>query len=209
VKTVFRTMAIVFVLASVSACTTYPGDRILQLYDQSNAYDEGKIISTARVGVADILSSLTISEDTKNSLGKIAPIAVIREIKPLDLAFADNQLVVAKGDANISFASNSIIIVNGILNIAHSSNNIIVCGSDVDISHDGSMGEGSLVISKGKTTISHAGNTIIYAIKGTEISHARNVKAFNTSERKTSWGHINNILVKPLFEDEASPSKSP
>lgn len=203
----FRNIAVVFTLALVCACTTYTGDSLLRLPEQSSAYDQSRIISKAKGGVSDILDSLGITEKEKTSLEKIALKSVVRDSESLKLTHVDNQLVVAGADTNIAFATNSIIISVGALHISHSSNNIVICGGDVDISHDGSLGNGSLVVSKGKTKISHAGNTLIYAINGVEISHARNVRAFNTRERKTSWGHINNSLVKPLFHEETAPNK--
>jgi len=203
-----RAIAVVFVLVSAAACTTYPGDRLLRLPEQSSTRDESRIISKAKGGVTHILDRLAIPEETKASLEKIAPKSVIRETKPLELTSVDSQLVVAGANLRIAFATNSIIIATGAVHISHSGNNVVVCSNDVDISHDGSLGNGSLVISKGKTTISHAGNTLIYAIRGAAISHAHNVKAFNTDERITSWGHINNVLVKPLFEEEVAPNKA-
>lgn len=155
-----------------------------------------------------MLDRLGISEAEKTALDTISPRSVIRDSETLKLIRVHNQLVVAGANTNIAFATNSIIISTGALHISHSGNNIVVCGSDVDISHDGTLGNGSLVLSKGEVTISHAGNTLIYALKGVEISHARNVRAFNTRERKTSWGHINNDLVKPLFREETVPNKS-
>jgi len=203
-----RTIVAVFTLALVSACSTYTGDSLLRLSEQPSNYNQNRIISKAKDGVTDILDSLGVSDETKTSFAKIAPKNIIRDSEPLKLTHIDNQLVVAGGDTNIAFATNSIIISTGALHISRSGNNIVVCGSDVDISHDGSLGNGSLVISKGKTKIGHAKNTLIYAINGVEISHARNVRAFNTRERKTSWGHINNNLVKPLFHEETAPNKS-
>lgn len=179
---------------------------MLKLPEQSNAYDQSRILSKAKSDVSDIIDSLGISEEAKNSLGSISPKSVIRDSEPLNLTQVDNQLVVAGADTNIAFATNSIIISTDALHISHSSNNVIICGSDVDISHDGSLGNGSLVITKGKVKISHAGNSLIYAINGVEISHAHNVRAFNTRERKTSWGHINNNLVKLLFHEETTPN---
>lgn len=202
----FRTIALTFALASVSACTTYSGDSLLKLPEQSNADDQNRILSKTKSDVSDIIDSLGISEEAKNALGNISPKSVIRDSEPFKSTRVDNLLVVAGADANIAFATNSIIISIGALHISHSSNNVVVCGGNVDISHDGSLGNGSLVISKGKVKISHAGNSLIYAINGVEISHAHNVRAFNTRERKTSWGHINNNLVKLLFHEEKTPN---
>jgi hypothetical protein len=204
----FRALAVAFAWALVSACTTYTGDSLLRLPEQTSTYNQSRTISKAKNGVSEILDSLGIPKDAKTPFENIAPSSVIRDSGPLKLNRINNQLVVAGDDTNIAFATNSIIISTGTLHISHSGNNVIVCGGDVDISHDGGLGSGSLVISKGQTKISHAGNTLIYAIKGVEISHAQNVRAFNTRERKTSGGHINNILVKPLFHEETAPSKS-
>lgn len=204
----YRAILAIFTLALVTACATYTGDNLLKLPEKPSTYNQDRTISKAKEGVSDILDSLGIPEETKKSFEKIAPKDVIRESEPLKLTRINNQLVVARTNTDISFATNSIIISIGALNISHSGNNIIVCGSDIDISHDGGLGSGSLVISRGKTKISHARNTLVYAIKGVAISHANNVKAFNTHERKTSWGHINNIIVKPLFYEEATPNKS-
>ncbi|MCP4722063.1 MAG: hypothetical protein GY860_21610 [Desulfobacteraceae bacterium] len=196
----------VFILALISACSPYTGDRLLRLSEQSRTYNQSSIISKVKGSMSDILDSLGVPEETKASFEKIAPENIICANESLKLTHVGNQLVVAGANTNISFATNSIIISTGALHISHSANNFIVCGSDVDISHDGSMGNGSLVISKGKTKISHAGNTIIYAIKGVEVSHAHNVKSFNTLERKTSWGNINNVIVEPLFHEETAPN---
>ena len=199
----------VFTLALVSGCSTYTGDNLLRLSEQSSTYDNNIAISKAKDGVSDLLDSLGVSEETKTSLEKIVPKSVIRYSKPIKLTHIDYQLVLAGGDTNIAFATNSIIISTGALHISHSDNNIIVCGSDVEISHDGGrLGNGSFVISKGKTKISQARNTHIYAINGIKISHARNVKSFNARERKTSWGHINEAIVEPLFQEETAPNKS-
>ena len=177
----------------------------MRLPERTSACDQNEIISKAKSGVSDILDKLGVSAEKKASIEKITPKDIIHDSEPLTLTRVDNQLVVSGANTNISFATNSIIISTGTLHISHSGNNIIVCSSDVDISHDGSIGNGSLVVSKGKTRISHAGNTLIYAINGVVISHAYNVKAFNTRERKTSWGHINNIIVEPLFYEETAP----
>ncbi len=203
-----RVIMVACVFASVTACATYTGDMLLQLPEQSSIYDQSVTISKAKDGVSDVLDSLVISEEEKASLKKISPKSIIRDSEPLKVTHVDNQLLIARMDTNIAFARNSIIISTGALHVSHSSNNIIVCGGDVEISHDGRLGNGSLIISKGKTKIGHAGNTLIYAIKGVEVSHGRNVRAFNTIERKTSWGHVNNILVKPLFKEEAVTNKS-
>lgn len=205
---IFRAVVAVFTLTLVSACSTYTGDNLLRLPEQSSTHNQEIIISETKDGVSDILDSLGVSEEMKKSLGEISPKNIIRDSKPLKLNNIDNQLVVAGADANIAFATNSIIISIGALHIAHSGNNVVVSGGDVEISHDGSSGNGSLVISKGKTKISHAENSLIYAIKGVEISHARNIRAFNTRERKTSRGYINNNFVKPLFREETEPKKS-
>ncbi|WP_051148507.1 hypothetical protein [Desulfospira joergensenii] len=202
-------IAAILVLAVLSACSTYTGDNLLKFPEQRSSYDQSKIISKAKRGVSDILDRFGVPEERKTVFDKITPKEIIHDSEPLTMTRVDHQLVVAGASTNISFATDSIIISTGILHISHSSNNIIVCGSDVYISHDGSMGKGSLVISKGKSKISHAGNTLIYAINGVVISHAHNVKAFNTRERKTSWGHINNIIVAPLFQEETAPGKSP
>jgi hypothetical protein len=204
---VSRAMAAAFTLTLVSACSTYTGDNLLRLPAQSSTHDQDRIISKAKDGVSDILDSLGVSEEKKGSLQKISPKNVIRDSGSLELTHIDNLLVVGGADANIAFAKNSIIISMGALHISHSSNNIVVCGGDVVISHDGSSGSGSLVISKGKTKITHAGDTLIYAVNGVEISHARSAKAFNTGKRKTSWGHINNIIVEPLFREETAPNR--
>lgn len=204
----FRIIAATFALASVTACTKYSGDSLLNLPEQASVYDQSSIISKAKSDVSDIFDNLGISEEANNSLRNISPKSVIRDSEPLKLTQVDNQLVVVGADTNIAFATNSIIISTGAVHIAHSSNSVVVCGSDVDISHDGSLGNGSLVISKGKAKISHAENTLIYAINGVEISHANNVRAYNTNERKTSWGHINNNLVKLLFHEETKSNPS-
>jgi len=204
---IFRIIVIAIVIASVSACTTYTGDNLIKLSEQPVTYKQQRIIAKAQQGVADILDRLEISTKRKAAFETISPLSVIRDNEPLTLTRVDNQLVVAGQNTTIAYAANSIIISSGPLHISHSGNNVIVCGGDVDISHDGSIGHGSLIISKGKTEISHAGNSLIYAIKGVEISHARNVHAFNTRERKTSWGHINNSLIEPLFREEAEFSQ--
>lgn len=204
----FRGIIVFFTLSIFSACTTYTGDKLLRLPEQSRTDGENKTISNAKGGVSEILDNLGVSKETKTSFEKISPKSLIHDSEPLKLNLVDKKLVVTGADTNIAFANNSIIISTGYLHISHSGNNIVICGSDVDISHDGSLGNGSLVISKGKIKISHATNTLVYAIKGVEISHALNVCAFNTPMRKTSWGHINNILVKPLFHEETAPNKS-
>ncbi len=204
---VFRLVVIAIVVASVSACTTYTGDSLLQLTEQPVTFEEQTTIAKAQRGVADILDRLEISQERRAAFETIAPVSVIRDKESLTLNRVHNQLVVAGQNTRIAHAANSIIISSGPLHISHSSNNVIVCAGDVDISHDGSMGNGSLVISKGKAEISHAGNSLIYAIEGVEISHARNVHAFNTRERKTSWGRIDNILIKPLFREEIDPGR--
>jgi len=204
----YRAILAIFTLALVSACATYTGDNLLKIPEEPSTSNQNRTISKAKEGVSEILDSLGVPEEKKTSFEKIALKDVIRDNEPLKLTRIDNQLVVARAKTDISYATNSIIISTGALHISHSGNNIIVCGNDVDISHDGSLGNGSLVISKGKTKISHAGNTLIYAIKGVEISHANHVRAFNTRERKTSWGHINNIIVKPLFQEETAPNES-
>jgi hypothetical protein len=203
-----KALVAVITLALFSACSTYTGDSLLRLPEQSATYNQTNIISKATNGVSEILDSLGVSKETKNSFEKIVPENVIRDSAPLKLTHIDNQLVVSGAATNIAFATNSIIISTGTLHISHSGNNIVVCGSDIDISHDGSLRNGSLVISKGKTKISHARNTLIYAIKGVEISHPHNVTAFNTRERKTSWGHINNIIVEPLFQGDTASNKA-
>ena len=69
----FRTIAATFALASVSACTTYSGDSLLRLPEQSNAYDQSRILSKVKGDVSDILDSLGISEEVKISLEKKFP----------------------------------------------------------------------------------------------------------------------------------------
>lgn len=204
---ILRLVVIAVVVVSVAACTTYTGDSLLQLTEQPVTNEQQRIIAKAQQGVADILDRLEIPDERKAAFETIAPVSVIRDNEPLTLTRVHNQLVIAGQNVTISHATNSIIISSGALHLSHGSNNVIVCGGDVDISHDGSVGHGSLVISKGKTEISHAGNSLIYAIGGVKISHARNVHAFNTRERKTSWGHINNILIKPLFHEETEFSQ--
>lgn len=196
------------ILAFVSACSTYSGDSLLGLPGKSSTHKQAMIISRVKADVSAIFDSLGVSEETKTTFENISPKNVIRDSGSLKLTHIINQLLITQGNTNIANATNSIIISTGSVHISHSSNNIVISGSNVDISHDGSTGNGSLVISKGKTKISHAKNNLIYAIKGLEISHASNVKAFNTRNRNTSWGHINNIIVKPLFLEEILHSES-
>lgn len=203
-RTIFG-LTITAVLVLVSGCATYVGDKLLELPETRVRYDQSRVISKARSGVSELLDSLGISDERKASFKKISPRGVVRDDHSLKRSHINSQLIVAGADASFASATNSIIIVAGPLHISHSANNIIICGTDVDISHDGSRGNGSLVVSKGRIKISHAGNSLIYALDGVEISHARNVRAFNTRERKTSWGHIDNVLVDPLFDAETRP----
>jgi hypothetical protein len=207
---IFRLVATATLLILVSACTTtYEGDNLLKLPEQPVAHDQTRLISKTRSDVSNMLNALNLPEERKKNFENVSPTVVVHDNQPLDLNQIDDQLIVSRAYANIAFASNSIIISDGALHISHSGNNVIICGGDVDISHDGSEGNGSLVISRGRVKISHARNSLIYALHGVEISHASNVQAFNTHERKTSWGHISNILVKPLFSDEITASPPP
>lgn len=215
----FRLATTAVVLISVSACATYVGDKLLKLPEESVAYDQSRIVAKAKRGVSDMLEILGLPEERKASFKKISPRGVIRDDQPLKLTGVHHQLIIAEADTNIGFATDSIIISGGPLHISHSGNNIVICGRDVDISHDGSLRArrslnsssgkgGSLIISKGKINIGHAGNSLIYALNGVEISNAHNVRAFNTSDREISWGHINNIVVDPLFQKEKAPNRA-
>jgi hypothetical protein len=51
-------------------------------------------------------------------------------------------------------------------------------------------------------------NTTLYAPGGVKVSHQNNVISYNTDKRETSWGHINNIVVDPLFKKENTFNKN-
>lgn len=203
---VCRPLALLGLALALGGCATPAGDELLQLPAQARAAEEDAIVARAREGVAKVLAGLEITGARKAFFENFSPQSVILDESPLELTRVDNQLVIAGAKTDIAFATNSIIIARDSLHISHGANNFIVCAADVDISHDGSMAEGSLVITRGRVDISHARNTLVYAVEGVEISHANNVRAFNTRDRKTSWGHINNAVVEPLFREEASSS---
>lgn len=201
----FRAIVVTVAIVLATTSITYAGESLLNLPEQTGSCNPSELIPTAKSGVSDILAGLGIQAEAKDSFEKIDPQSAICDNKPLNLNWIHDQLVVAGEATDIAHARDSIIISTGLLHISHSSNNVILCASDVDITHDGNRGGGSLVISKGKIKISFATNSLVYALKGVEISHAHNVQAFNTPERKTSFGHINNTAVTPLFpEEEAS-----
>ncbi len=206
-KYTFWAAVVILSLALVSACSTFSGDRLLKLPEQTITYNQDSIILKAKNGVSAILDSFGVPEEIKASFENIFLEKVISDSEPLELTHIFNQLVISRADVNISSATDSIIVTTGNVHISHSNNNVVVCGSDIDISHDGNTGKGSLVISKGKIEIGHARSTLIYAIKGVKISFATDVSGFNTLDRKTSWGHINNIIIKPLFQEEIRSSK--
>jgi hypothetical protein len=171
---------------------------------QTDTQDDARLIATAKKETGKILDQFAVAGRARSALDAISPRKVIRDSAPVRLTRTDEALVLAAAGADIGFATNSIVIANGPVKIAHSTNNVIIAGGSVQISHDGSVGTGSLVITKGKLTISHATGTLLYAPKGVEIAHASGVRSFNTIDRTTSWGTIQNVLVEPLFEDEGS-----
>jgi len=189
-------------------CATYVGDRLLKLPRDAAATD-ADVIEQTRARVRELVESLGLPGERAAKLLEIAPTGVIRDTQPLKSEFIDRQLVLAEGDADIAFASNCIIIAPGILHVSHSGNNVIVADGDVDISHDGSLAQGSLVVSRGRVTIGHAADTLVYAPGGVEISHANGVRAFNTPDRQSSWGEIDNLTIKPLFREEARSGTRP
>lgn len=202
-----RVVTTLFIFALITGCTTYSGDNALQLTTKLNTFDEAKLLTMAKSDVSEIIASLKLSEKERAKFERISPESVYQRHDVDKILMLDSQLLIANGDTTIPFASHSIIISNGSLQIAHSSNNIVISNGDIDISHDGSQGDGSLILSKGKIHISHAHNSLIYAVKGLEISHARYVRAFNTQHWKTSFGHINNTSIPPLFHDEVVADK--
>lgn len=202
-----RVLATLFILALFTGCTTYSGDKALQITTKLNTVNETKMLTVTKSDVSEIIASLELSEQDRARFESISPKKVYQRHHSGKILLLDGELFVADGDTMIPMATNSIILSNSDLEIAHSSNNIIISSSDIDISHDGSRGNGSLVISKGKIQISHAHNSLIYAVKGLEVAHARHVKAFNTQQWKTSFGHIDNTSIAPLFHDEVVTDK--
>ena len=186
-----RVVTTLFIFALITGCTTYSGDNALQLTTKLNTFDEAKLLTMAKSDVSEIIASLKLSEKERAKFERISPESVYQRHDVDKILMLDSQLLIA----------------NGSLQIAHSSNNIVISNGDIDISHDGSQGDGSLILSKGKIHISHAHNSLIYAVKGLEISHARYVRAFNTQHWKTSFGHINNTSIPPLFHDEVVADK--
>jgi hypothetical protein len=45
-----------------------------------------------------------------------------------------------------------------------------------------------------------ARNTLLYAPGGVDIAFAYDVRAFNTPERKATYGRIDDTAIEPLFQ---------
>lgn len=184
--------------ATLAGCAERAGDRLLNIPDRAD--DERDGVERTLNGVAALLERLPLPAERKRRLESLRPTRVIRESRRLDLDLTSDAIVLTQADIEVSAATNTIIVAAGSIRIAHCESSIVISGRDVAISHDGSRGGGSLVVSKGSTRISHARNTLIYAVEGVQVSFANDVRAFNTPDRVTSWGHIDNTLIEPLFK---------
>ena len=70
-KHIARAIVAIFTLAIISACSTYTGDNLMRLPEQSSTCNQNRTISKAKEGVSDILDSLGVSEEAKTFFKKI------------------------------------------------------------------------------------------------------------------------------------------
>lgn len=183
---------------------TYPADNALKITDIPTKLDSKNEKEMVWKSIKDIYSALGLKNERAIDIGNIEDYDLRVEKGNLKTSCEQKVIAIATGDIESAFCSGSIFIARGNVTISHSSKNIIIASGSVNIAHDGDDDDGSLVISNKNVKISHAAGSTVYAVDGLEISFSNKVTAFNTSSRKTSWGHINNIEIKPLFKNEPS-----
>ncbi len=155
--------------------------------------------------LSKLYDELGLPEKRKISIDSISTYGLVQENKNIKFAHEKQKVFLINGDIHISHCHSSIVIATGNIDISNGSNNILISGNNVEVSHDRG---GSIIVAKGSVDISFAYNTTVHAPGGLEISHPRNVIEYNTENRKTSWGHVNNILIEPLFKSETPFNKS-
>lgn len=187
-----------------ASCASTPGEKILGLTEGELTRDESKVLLKAKSLTTELLKHLDIPTKQKSAFEAISLKRVIRADQFARLPTVHDTLVIAGGDIDIAFAKNSLVVARGVTHISHSSNNIVVAANNIDVSHDGSDGSGSLLIAKGKIEVSHARNSIVSSPIGVNVSHANSVVAYNTPDRKTSWGEIDNRIVRPIFTERST-----
>jgi len=204
IKSTMKKFLFVFICLIITGCATYTGDKLIELTSLPAEPENHENLLKVAKAIDSLYDELQLPDERKIPLDDIHNYDLILEKDDIKFAREKQKVFLIKGNIHVSHCHNSIIIARGNIDISHGSNNILISGNNVNISHDRG---GSIVVARGKTDISFANNTTIYSTGDLKISHPRNVISLNTDKRKTSWVHINNILIDPLFEFEESFNK--
>jgi hypothetical protein len=112
--------------------------------------------------------------------------------KNLDLAFMNQSIILADGNAKISFAENCVIVARGAVYVAHGQGNVILAGQAIHVSHDGNPGrtgdaKGSLILANIWLDVSHSNHGGIFSSLNLDIGFANATTIINP--KKISISH--------------------
>ena len=187
-----------------TGCATYTGDKVISLAHLPVKPESHTTLVKVEEMVGQLYDHFELPEKRKIPIDDILSYELVQDNRAVEFSHEQRKVFLINGDIHISHCHNSIVVATGSIDISHGSKNILVSGKNIQISHDRGN---SIVIASGTVDISFASNTTIYAPGGMKISHPSNVLAYNTENRKTSWGHVNNVLIDPLFKSEEAVKK--
>ncbi|WP_438971823.1 hypothetical protein [Methylophaga sp.] len=200
-----RKVFLFFIFLMITGCASYTGDKLVSFVSLPVEPSSHENLFKVEHRLLKLYDELKLPEERRIPLNSISTYELIQENKNINFAHEKGKVFLIDGDIHVSHCHSSIVVASGNIDISHGSNNILISGKNIEVSHDRG---GSLIVANGSVDISFANNTTIYAPRGLEISHPRNVISYNTQDRKTSWGHVNNILIEPLFKSENTFNKS-
>ena len=183
----------------LTGCASYTGDKLISLTHLPVQPESHAALVKTEEMVSKLYDHFKLPEERKISMDGILSYGLVQDNKPVEFSHEQRQVFLINGDIRISHCYNSVVVATGSINISHGGRNILVSGKNIRISHDRGN---SIVIAGGHVDIAFATNTTVYAPGGVKISHPDNVIAYNTENRETSWGHVNNVLIDPLFRAE-------
>jgi hypothetical protein len=202
--TMRKAYLIIFCLI-LTGCASYTGDNLVSYSSLPIEPNNHENLLKVEERLLNLYDELKLPEERRVTLSLIPTYELIQENRSINFAHEKKKVFLVNGDIHVSHCHNSIVIASGDIDISHGSNNILISGKNVEVSHDRG---GSIIIANGSVEISFANNTTVYAPGGLAISHPSNVISYNTEHRKTSRGHVNNIIIDSLFKNENTFNKS-
>ena len=184
-----------------TGCASYTGDTLVSYSSLPVEPNSHKNLLKVEERLLILYDELKLPEERRVPINLVSNYKLIQENKSINFSHEKNKVFLINGDVHVSHCHKSIVIASGNIDISHGSNNVLISGKNIKVSHDRG---GSIIIAHGSVDISFANNTTIYAPGGLEVSHPSNVISYNTEHRKTSRGHVNNIIIDPLFKKEST-----